>query len=364
LIDTIFCVDIENYKPDLVLIDFSVNDYGHPKLMDVLIRKTLSLSSNPEVVLVNLWVTADCPITRYLHHAFYYNIPILNLCPAVNLCYGRKHLPKWRSDLYSVTDGVHPWGQHGVSFIGKIIFSWWTRTEKMLFADVKETIQDSLYQSSRNQMNIFINSQNEKLLDTDPIPLYFTKHATFPSKPFYREKAIGLCTRCDALVNDAHSFLTPVEKPTGFRIVTRTKIGYGGFNPNSTDTVKSFKRSWQSETPGSRIKFKFYGTTVKIAIWQRRDGMGILHAIVDGDRSNVAEASGFFKGYTWAMHKNNTGRSEIVPLFDGLEDRQHTLELVVSDRSSNPWVKGHLVQIFALLSASNDPNCKVLKLNS
>jgi len=35
---SLFCVDIDRYEPDLVLIDFSVNDYGHPKLMDALIR--------------------------------------------------------------------------------------------------------------------------------------------------------------------------------------------------------------------------------------------------------------------------------------------------------------------------------------
>jgi hypothetical protein len=44
--DSIFCVDIEKYIPDLVLIDFAVNDYGPPKLMDALIRKVLYNSSS------------------------------------------------------------------------------------------------------------------------------------------------------------------------------------------------------------------------------------------------------------------------------------------------------------------------------
>ena len=36
---SLFCVDIDKYDHiDLVLVDFSVNDYGHPKLMDALIR--------------------------------------------------------------------------------------------------------------------------------------------------------------------------------------------------------------------------------------------------------------------------------------------------------------------------------------
>ena len=82
-------MDIEKYSPDIVLIDFSVNDYGHPKLIDALIRKVLIMKSQPIVVLVNLWVTTNCPVTRYLLHAFYYNIPVINICPAVTLCFGK-----------------------------------------------------------------------------------------------------------------------------------------------------------------------------------------------------------------------------------------------------------------------------------
>lgn len=133
--DTIFCVDIDRYRPHLVLIDFSVNDYGHPKLMDALIRKAVQMPSRPVVALVNLWVHPECPITRYLLHAHYYDIPVLNLCPAVNLCFG-KHLPRWRFDEYTTKkggdkggDGVHPWGPSGVPFIGGIMYNWWRRYE-------------------------------------------------------------------------------------------------------------------------------------------------------------------------------------------------------------------------------------------
>ena len=113
--DTIFCVDIEKYSPDLVLIDFSVNDYGHPKLMEALLRKIWITKSSPLILLTNLWVTADCPVPRYLLHSFYYEIPLLNICPAVDLCYGKKHMPQYISDQYSKTDGVHPWGPNGTS---------------------------------------------------------------------------------------------------------------------------------------------------------------------------------------------------------------------------------------------------------
>ena len=59
IVYALFCIEIDHYRPDLILIDFSVNDYGHPKLMDALIRKLLRLGGNeyqPVVALINLWV--------------------------------------------------------------------------------------------------------------------------------------------------------------------------------------------------------------------------------------------------------------------------------------------------------------------
>jgi hypothetical protein len=182
--------------------------------------------------------------------------------------------------------------------------------------------------------------------------------------PLYASNPIGFCTRCDALVDDADARLLPYGEPKGFRIVTRVKIGYGGFNPSDRNSsTKSFKRSWQANTPGSTISFKFYGSSVKLAMWQRRDGMGVIHATVDNDTSRIAKASGFFKGYPWAMERNNTGRSEIVSLFDDLEDKEHIITFTVSDEPANVWVKGHVAQIFALLSASNNKNCKNIKFS-
>ena len=344
---------MDKYRPDLVFIDFSVNDYGHPKLMDTLIRKTLMLPSKPVVVLVNLWVSQHCPVTRYLLHGFYYQLPIINVCPAVNLCYGKYHLPKEVSDLYSLTDGVHPWGKMGVKFLGDLLYSWWKRTVKLLVEDssMDTNGQTITFTHSFDKWLDQANSFDTKTTSTG------MNFAHLPP-PLYDTNPIGLCTRCDALTDDADGKLAPVEPPKGFRMVTRVKVGYGGFNSDSSGATKSVKRSWLADKPGSQISFKFYGSSVKIAIWQRRDGMGILEAYVDGDQSNIAKASGFFKGYTWAMERNNTGRSEIIPLFEGLKDDYHTITLRVSEVPANPWVKGYLTQIFAILSASDNMECK------
>lgn len=337
---TLYCVDFEKYSPDLILVDFAVNDYGHPKLMDGLLRKLLLFKSEPIIALVNLWVAPNCPTTRYLIHSFYYHIPLINLCPAANLCFGRR-LPRYIQEQFSLTDGVHPWGVDGVPFIGRILFAWWNRYEDIITQeDLVPIMQQKTALENYDNKNIVLS-------DAFITPLFF-------------DKPIGVCTRCDALVDDALSKLTPIEPPVGFRVVTRVKTGFGGFDGNTS--VKSFKKSWQADTPGSTIKFKFYGSSVAIAMWQRRDGMGVLHATVDGNERNIAKASGFFKGYTWAMERNNTGRSEIVSLFEGLEDKEHYITLTVSDTPANVWVKGHTAQIFALLSASSNIDCKKVKL--
>jgi hypothetical protein len=348
-VDTIFCVDMDLFQPDLVFIDFAVNDYGHPKLMDSLIRKALALPSSPVVVLVNLWVAQFCPVTRYLLHAFYYQIPVLNVCPAVNLCYGKAHLPKYISDEYSPTDGVHPWGKKGVKFLGDLMFAWWNRMVQMLTQDQS---------MDTNGKTITFSHSFDKMLQLPDATGMPNTVSSLPP-PLYDSNPIGLCTRCDALTDDSQGKLVPVGSPKGFKVVTRVKVGYGGFNPSDRVTpTKSMKRSWQANEVGAEIVFRFFGSAVKIAVWQRRDGMGIIDAFIDGDDSRVAKATGFFKGYTWAMEKNNTGRSEIVPLFEGLKDDFHTLTLRVSEKPANPWVKGHMVQVFALLSASDDLQCK------
>lgn len=347
---TIFCIEMDHYSPDLVLIDFSVNDNDHPRVMEGLLRKAMTMgqrSKPPVVALVNFWVERACPTSRYLVHAQYYNLPLINMCPAVALCYGRDHLPKWRYSLYSTTDGVHPWGTSGVPFIGEVLHAWWKRLVST--ASSEEATISSLTHSDTSTSSSNSNSggASSTRIRSLPAPLYGNH--------------VGSCTRCDALADDADGSLQPVGTPSGFRVKTRVKVGFGGFNPHDNSTAgmtKSFKRSYQAETPGSSISFRFYGKEVKVALWQRRDGMGVLEAKIDDNPKLVTRATGFFKGYTWAMERNNTGRSEVVPLFTGLEDTLHKITFTVTEDAANPYVKGHTCQIFALLSASDDPQCK------
>jgi len=373
VIYTLFCIDIEQYQPDLILIDFSVNDHAHPKLMDALIRKALMLGNRqPVVAMVNLWVAPACPTTKYLLQGLYYDLPVLNLCPAVDLCYGKGHLPKWRWEEYSKDDGVHPWGKNGVPFIGEVLYAWYVRSKTVLLpaADAPNIIirhSSDLVQplspiggvEGTGASIAGVSSgfeDNRRLRQRRRVQASPATKALPP--PLYG-KHIGRCTRCDALADDADAVLRPIGTPIGFKPVTRVKIGFGGFNPNDRNaSTKSFRKSWQAESPGDTVSFKFFGSSVSVAMWQRRDGMGVMEAMIDDDREKTALASGFFKGFTWAMEKNNTGRSEVVPLFEGLADKEHLITFRVTDTPANSWVVGHTCQIFALLSASDDPNCR------
>lgn len=334
-----------------------------------------------------------------------------------------------------MTDGIHPWGTKGVSFIGGILYSWWRRYEEILSELIGEETSTSTSTASTGTGLVSVSGSKErekekgkemekssrlllskagrarKKAQSGTLPPSVPVSPVSPSLPatatvtatdistdistsavpasdsgsdssrssnrviipplvpyilpvaMYLHTPIGTCTRCDAMTDDSDALLKPLGIPKGFQIITRVKVGYGGFNPNDTrEGTKSFKKSYQSEEKGSEISFKFYGSSVKVAIWQRRDGMGVLHAVVDGDIKNAVTATGFFKGYTWAMERNNTGRSQIMPLFEGLEDREHVIKFTVGDQPANKWVVGYTTQIFALLSASDNRGCKTISL--
>ena len=227
----------------------------------------------------------------------------------MNLCFGRSRLPRYIFEEYSLTDGVHPWGAKGVSFLGGILYAWWRRYDEIVSDEVHERTASNTHSTvltSNGIMNVdnIVNTTSIINIATDSNNLRGNLKTQYSNdnirklslpEPIYITAPVGTCTRCESMTTDADAKLKPFSQK-GFRIITRMKVGYGGFNPNDTTTTKSFKKSYQADKVGATISFKFYGSSVKVAIWQRRDGMGILLAEVDGDSSIITKASGFFKG--------------------------------------------------------------------
>ena len=146
---------------------------------------------------VNLWVYTKCSTTRYLQQAYYYGIPLINICPAVNLCFGRSRLPKNIIEEYSLTDGIHPWGRKGVSFIGSILYSWWSRYDEIISEEVHERTAKYSAQYSRSNENSSDNKNDMKDDRSGDIRL---------PVPLYVDAPVGACTRCEAMTGDAGEY--------------------------------------------------------------------------------------------------------------------------------------------------------------
>ena len=168
---------------------------------------------------MNLWVYTKCSTTRYLQQAYYYGIPLINICPAVNLCFGRSRLPKNIIEEYSLTDGIHPWGKKGVSFIGGIIYSWWSRYDEIISEEVHERtakyfVQHSSSSSSssnsrshnnRGKSESVESSENNNDNDNNN-----NDRVLMLPVPLYADAPVGACTRCEAMTGDSGYFLSIV----------------------------------------------------------------------------------------------------------------------------------------------------------
>eukprot|EP01041_Mallomonas_annulata_P008231 gene8231-16927_t len=358
---TLYCVDFEQYSPDLVLIEFAVNDDDHPRYIETLIRRVLQLGSStspsssfylgPIVALINFSrsissVGAVCK-PKYAVHGLYYNLPLLDMCHAIVTCFGKGRVSK--SHYHQFTpDGIHPFGPMGRPFLGGILTAWWKSYERAISTYVTEAeARHTLLPSPERNISTdsWMKYTSKTVSRSRPLTLTLTLPLHLPP-PLYDKKDIGECRSCVALVDDARQELVPVDiSPNGFRIVTRTKYGANGFQ-------ESYKRCWQSDVVGSSITFSFTGGELLLAVYQRFNGMGVLDVFLDGVMTrSLAQVSGYFGGY--GPQSRAKGRTFIIPVLSNLSDAQHNITFVVSSQPANGNRPGHMTQIIALLTSTS-----------
>lgn len=99
---------IKDFAPDLVIIDFSVNetlDQGGMIRFESLIRKLLNLPSKPALIVLTLKDQAGHTAAPYMIHlGKYYDLTVINLGDALETCFNTQNLC-W-SDCYA--DYIHP----------------------------------------------------------------------------------------------------------------------------------------------------------------------------------------------------------------------------------------------------------------
>ncbi|HEY3379270.1 MAG TPA: GDSL-type esterase/lipase family protein [Armatimonadota bacterium] len=101
--------DVISQSPDLVFIEFVVNDGGAPaetvtRNLESLVVRLKRLPSPPAIVFVNVASDSHAPVTRHQRVADHYGLLSVNLQPVIDARLREMHQP-W-SALFS--DGVHP----------------------------------------------------------------------------------------------------------------------------------------------------------------------------------------------------------------------------------------------------------------
>jgi hypothetical protein len=306
---TLYCVDIHDINPDVVFVDFGVNEasaYSPP--MEALIRRVgyPDSVSQPLVVLVN-FITQNYKCNdepKFLDLAHYYNIPFVDLCHSVHHCF-----PEGNFSLYS-KDGIHPFGPEGVSFLGKLFSNWWLNFSKFVL---------------RPQGKFSENISTEK-----PLLFYEISSSSIYDHLF-----------CQTLNEGSIASLEPSSKPLNWSRVERKKKGAKAF--------QSIKKCWEARTVGAKISFSVYASELKVAVYQNKNDMGVVSIFLDDSTQPLKNITGYFEGYAWAGDKVQ-GRQEIYSVFGNLPLKNYTVSFVITPDSADPKShEGHDFQVIALL---------------
>eukprot|EP01041_Mallomonas_annulata_P011738 gene11738-24618_t len=343
-----YCIFIWDVQPDIVFLEYKLNDKAgrpNPEDMEAMIRKLVRLPSSPLVVIVNFsLLEEDCskrPL-KYLQHAMYYGLPLLDLCPYIHHCFGRT--PSTHH-MYS-HDGIHPTGPKGGLFLGALLIQWW---KDLLALFVLRVTTPNITVSHIPYSPVVVVRENPQL----------------PARLFPAPDDKDNRRHCECLNDDSPRSLAPVSN-RGFLNVSRSR---SRSNPESVPGIRTFanvKRCWESDVVGSRITFSFRGTNLMVALYQRSANMSRVLVYLDLDLNNNNDGNNNNGNGNWTrsmmtsrLRNKNSYKILLTiclhtsPATTGTDElgdnTSYPLTFEVSPVSSNPAEPGHNVQIIALL---------------
>ena len=312
---TLYCEQFQESRPDVVFIDYGVNEEPPSTHFEALIRKTLAIDSEhpPLIFIVNFInsvnkLCGESP--NFLDLAVYYNLVFVDFCAIVNHCF-----QDWQE---YTQDGVHP-SKSGVGIITAELVNSWKYLKKL--------------------------GEDHKITHRAMNDITKLDHFYSDSKSLGRVYDFMFC---DTVLNiesnsSTSHFLQPTNRSYGFEVITRVS-GYRGF--------ESVKRCWEAKRPDSNITFQFYGKEVSVAVYQHPRFMGIFDACLDIDTSVncIRNITSYFEGYPW---HSTGGRQIIYPLFKNLDsDSLHSITFLTTRYVGNPQYPGHNMNVIALLYSS------------
>jgi len=231
--------DLLSYEPDLVVVEFSVNDESNEHYMETyecLIRKILSAKKRPAVILLHS-VCYDCGKNAELIHlkiARHYDLPAVSMRTSVyELLLNGLH-----ENSEITEDNLHP-NDHGHELMGYVVGT--------VFDDLDE------------EMKVYLASGAKDSDETEKLPAPLTK-AGYTNSVRYQNKD-------ESAVVLNQGFIPDLDEKKGI-----------------TDC---FKNGWIAEEPEDRIVFRIAGETFAAQYMKTINKPApVVMAYVDGDYDN------------------------------------------------------------------------------
>jgi lysophospholipase L1-like esterase len=253
--------DLLDGKPDLVFVEFSVNDGDNPGAtasMEALVRQILSRPDAPAVIMIGM-LKEDGTNAQKAHVpvAKHYGIPYLSVRDSIWPALQAGGL-NWK-DLYR--DNIHP-GDQGHALVAALI----TR---------------------------YLDTLNHA-----PVPAAASRPLPLPPLLSPSAKDFAQTALTNAVMT-AHQPIRLVSNE-GWSVLQKSRHG----------------PAWESTTPGDEIVFQFEGNAAAVLVHRAIEGMGEIEVAIDG---------GTFQRFNLLIPHKLMDNSCLFPVASGLRDGKHTL---------------------------------------
>ena len=304
--------DILDYEPDVVYIEFSVNDVDLPNVSEIyegLLRKVLYSKSNPAVVVINNGFYNDGRTVQDVHNklASYYGIPAISIVDTLVACTLDGRIP-----IRDITpDDLHPNDRGHILLAGVIRYVQDMIYNEYLDKRIDLKLQNSVLSESADKCSLSCDSNAQ----TPDISTYRNPNDADPSCPAHMLPALT-CNSYETLHRYNSSNSTPVLN--GFRADERP-----------IETVKIWERGgYLAEHTGDSIEYNINASTICVSFKRSLiKPAPIAKVFLDGAEVAILDAN---------FDEDWGNKLEIVPILEGSKsdsgDRpSHSIKVEIVD---------------------------------
>ncbi len=304
--------DILDYEPDVVYIEFSVNDVDLPNVSEIyegLLRKVLYSKSNPAVVVINNGFYNDGRTVQDVHNklASYYGIPAISIVDTLVACTLDGRIP-----IRDITpDDLHPNDRGHILLAGVIRYVQDKIYNEYLDKRIDLTLQNSVSGENADKCSLRCDSNAQ----TPDISTYRNPNEADPSCPAHMLPALT-CNSYETL----HRYNSFNSNPVlnGFRADERP-----------IETVKIWERGgYLAEHTGDSIEYNINASTICVSFKRSLiKPAPIAKVFLDGAEVAILDAN---------FDEDWGNKLEIVPILEGSKsdsaDRpSHSIKVEIVD---------------------------------